>query len=197
MAPLTIAPPGDAVARRGNALSRALALIAMRLTGWRIAGEFPNLRQFVVIVAPHTSNWDFFVGVMAMFAIGFRGTFLGKNTLFRWPTGGVMRWLGGVPVDRDNPNNLVQQTIEYFRSRPQLLLALSPEGTRKKLPAWRTGFWYVAEGAGVPIVPVAFDYPAKLITIFPPVATTGDIDADIARLRSHYNARMAKHPAQY
>ncbi len=197
LAPVTIAPLGDAVARRGNALTRGLALLVMRVTGWRIVGAFPNLPQFVVIVAPHTSNWDFFVGVMAMFAIGFRGTFLGKHTLFRWPVSVIMRWLGGVPVNRTSSHNVVQQTIDYFSARPQLLLALSPEGTRKKLPAWRTGFWYVAKGAGVPIVPAAFDYPAKRIRIFPPVTLSDDIDSDIARLQAHYDARMAKHPAQY
>jgi len=169
----------------------------MRLTGWRIVGEFPNLPQFVVIVAPHTSNWDFFVGVMAMFAIGFRGTFLGKHTVFRWPAGAIMRWLGGVPVDRASSHNVVQQAIDYFHSRPQMLLALSPEGTRKKLPAWRTGFWYVAKGAGVPIVPAAFDFPGKRILIFQAVEPGDDIDADIATLRAHYDPRMAKHPAQY
>ena len=197
LAPLKVLPLGDALATRGNAFSRALAHLAMLLTGWRIEGEFPNQPQFVVIVAPHTSNWDFLVGVMAMFALGFRGTFLGKHTLFRWPTGAVMRWLGGVPVDRTSSHNVVQQTIDYFRARPQLVLALSPEGTRKKLPAWRTGFWYVARGAGVPIVPAAFDFPAKRIRIFAPITTTGDIEADIARLRAHFDARMAKHPEKY
>jgi 1-acyl-sn-glycerol-3-phosphate acyltransferase len=192
-----VSPLGNAVARRGNGISRALALLALRITGWRIEGEFPNLPQFVVIVAPHTSNWDFFVGVMAMFAIGFRGTFLGKHTLFRWPVGAPMRWLGGVPVDRGSPHNVVQQAIDYFRARPQLILALSPEGTRKKMPAWRTGFWYVAKGADVPIVPAAFDYPARRIRIFAPVFPGDHIDADLARLRSCYDARMAMHPAQY
>jgi 1-acyl-sn-glycerol-3-phosphate acyltransferase len=197
IAPLTVPRLGDAVARRGNTFSRALALLAMRLSGWRLEGEFPNLPQFVVIVAPHTSNWDFFIGVMAMFAMGFRGTFLAKHTLFRWPTGGAMRWLGGVPVDRSAAHNVVQQTIDYFHPRKQLLLAMSPEGTRKKLPAWRTGFWYVAKGADVPIVPAAFDFPAKRIRIFAPVKPGDDIDADLARLRSRFDARMAKNPELY
>ena len=197
MAPLTVPQLGDAIARRGNACSRALAFLAMRITGWRIEGEFPNIPQFVVIVAPHTSNWDFFLGVMALFALGLRGTFLGKHTVFRWPTGAVMRWLGGVPVVRSSPHNVVPQTIDYFRARKQLILALSPEGTRKKLPEWRTGFWYVAKGAGVPIVPVAFDFPAKRIRIFAPVTLSDDINADLVRLRAHFDARMAKHPEQY
>ncbi len=195
--PVTVPPLGDAVARRGNAFSRALAFLAMRVTGWRIEGAFPNAPQFVVIVAPHTSNWDFLVGVMAMFAIGFRGTFLGKHTLFRWPHGAIMRWLGGVPVDRSSSHNVVQQTLDYFDSRPQLLLALSPEGTRRKLPAWRTGFWYVAKGAGVPIVPAAFDYPARRIRIFPPLQPGDDIVADFTRLQSHFDAGMARHPEKY
>ena len=197
MAPLHLPPLGDAVARRGNAFSRALAHLAMRLSGWRIEGEFPNLPQFVVIVAPHTSNWDFFVGVMAMFALGFRGTFLGKHTVFRWPVSVVMRWLGGVPVDRASSHNVVQQTIEYFHARPQMLLALSPEGTRRKLPEWRTGFGYVAKGAGVPVVPVAFDFPAKRVRIFAPMTPGDDLESDVARLRTHYDARMAKYPDKY
>jgi 1-acyl-sn-glycerol-3-phosphate acyltransferase len=196
-APLTIPPLGDAVEKRGNVFSRWLALLAMRISGWRFEGGFPNLRQFVVIVAPHTSAWDFYLGVMAMFALGFRGTFLGKDTLFRWPASAILRWLGGIPVDRASPHNVVQQTIDYFHARPQMVLALSPEGTRRKLPAWRTGFWYVAKGAGVPIVPVAFDFPAKTIRIFAPLAPGEDIDADIARLSAHYDARMARHPALY
>jgi 1-acyl-sn-glycerol-3-phosphate acyltransferase len=197
MAPVIVPQLGDAVARRGNAFSRGTARLAMRLTGWRMEGKFPNLPQFVVIVAPHTSNWDFFVGVMAMLALGLRGTYLGKHTVFRWPVSLIMRWLGGVPVDRASPHNVVQQSIDYFLSHPTMVLALSPEGTRKKLPAWRTGFWYVAKGAGVPIVPVAFDFPARVITIFAPVALSDDIDADISRLRAHFDARMAKHPEQY
>ena len=197
LAPLSIPELGDAVERRGNLLTRSIARLAMRLTGWRIEGTFPNIPQFVVIVAPHTSNWDFFVGVMVMFAIGFRVTFLGKHTVFRGPLLPVMRWLGGIPVNRSSAHNVVQETVGHFRTRKQVLLAMSPEGTRRKLPAWRTGFWYVAKGAGVPIVPAAFDFPAKKVLIFAPVALTDDLEADVARLHTYFDARMARHPAQY
>ncbi|MBI3568596.1 MAG: lysophospholipid acyltransferase family protein [Gemmatimonadetes bacterium] len=182
---------------RGNAFSHGLALLAMRLTGWHFEGALPDRAKFVLIVAPHTSNWDFLVGVMAMFALGIRGTFLGKHTLFRWPLGIVMRWLGGVPVDRSAANDVVRQTVAYFETRDQMLLALSPEGTRKKLPAWRTGFYHVARGAGVPIVPVAFDFPNRRITIFPEFHTTGDQAADFAALGANFDARMAMRPANY
>ncbi len=155
------------------------------------------MAKFVLIVAPHTSNWDFFVGVMAMFAAGFRVTFLGKHTLFRWPIGIVMRWLGGVPVNRSNASNVVEQVVDYFRARPAMVLALSPEGTRKKLPAWRTGFYNIAKGAGVPIMPVALDYPRRRIVLLPPMYPTDDRPADFARLGANFNAQMAYRPSQY
>ena len=195
--PLNVPVLGSNVPQRGNALTAFLARLAMRLTGWRFEGSFPDLAQFVVIVAPHTSNWDFFVGVMAMFAAGFRGTFLGKHTLFRWPVGIVMRWLGGVPVNRGSPSNVVDQVVAYFRTRPAMMLALSPEGTRRKLPAWRTGFYNIAKGAGVPIMPVAFDYSRRRIVLFPPMQPTDDQQDDFARLGAHFNAQMAYRPSQY
>ena len=188
---------GAALPRRGNWITYGLAALAFRLSGWRFEGTFPDLPKMVVIVAPHTSNWDFFVGLMAMFGMGMRGTFLGKHTLFRWPLGIVMRWLGGVPVNRASSHNVVDQTVAYFRARPQMILALSPEGTRKKLPSWKTGFYYVAKGADVPIVPVSFDYPRRVITVYAPLMPTGDKTADFQRLQSHFHAGMAKHPSQY
>jgi 1-acyl-sn-glycerol-3-phosphate acyltransferase len=195
--PLNVPVLGANVPRRGNALTALIAQSIMRLTGWRFEGSFPDMAKFVVIVAPHTSNWDFFVGVMAIFAAGFRGTFLGKHTLFRWPFGIVMRWLGGVPVNRSRPSNVVEQVIHYFRSRPAMILALSPEGTRKKLPAWRTGFYNIAKGAGVPIMPVAFDYPRRRIVLLPPMFTSDDQQADFARLGANFTAQMAYRPSQY
>lgn len=188
---------GSRVPKRGNALSRALAILAMRVSGWRFEGDFPDLPQFVVIVAPHTSNWDFVIGVMAMFAVGLRGTFLGKDSLFRWPLSVVMRWLGGVPVDRFAPHHVVEQTTAMFRVRRPLVLALSPEGTRKKLREWRTGFWYVASGAGVPIVPVAFDYSRKVFRVFAPVVPGESLERDFERLHALFDAKMARHPDLY
>jgi 1-acyl-sn-glycerol-3-phosphate acyltransferase len=188
---------GAELPRRGNWITDGITALAFRLSGWRFAGTFPNVPKMVVIIAPHTSNWDFCIGLMAMFGMGMRGTFLGKHTLFRWPVGIVMRWLGGVPVIRSSSHNVVDQTVAYFRTRERMVLALSPEGTRKKLPAWKTGFYYVAKGAGVPIVPVSFDFPNRLITVYAPVMPTEDKEADFRLLASHFAARMAKHPSQY
>jgi 1-acyl-sn-glycerol-3-phosphate acyltransferase len=194
---MLIPPVGDLVPRRGNFITDAIARTLMLLTGWRFEGVLPNLKKFVLIVAPHTSNWDFPLGVMAMFGLGIRGTFLGKDTLFRPPFGFYFRWLGGVPVDRVSSHNVVDQTIDYFTKRDRIILALSPEGTRKKIPQWRTGFYWVAVGAGVPIVPVAFDYPRKRIVLHPPQTMTGDADSDIAHLRSFFSATQAYRPENY
>ena len=195
--PLNIPVLGSQVPQRGNTITRGLAITAMRLTGWQFEGTVPDIPQFVLIVAPHTSNWDFCVGVMAMFALNLRGTFLGKDTLFRWPLGIAMRWLGGVPVDRYSPHNVVEQTVAYFQRRPQMVLALSPEGTRKLLSGWRTGFYFVARGAGVPILPVAFDYPHRTIRLLSLFETTGDQAADFAALGANFTAQMAHRPEQY
>lgn len=189
--------PPPALRRNWGWSLTALGRAYLRRGGWRVEGAFPEAVKNVTIVAPHTSNWDFIIGVIAMFTLGIRGTFLSKDSLFRWPFGAVMRWLGGVPVDRFSPHNVVEQTIEYFRGREQVILALSPEGTRRKLPRWRTGFWYVAKGAGVPIVPVAFDFPSRTIRIFPPLMPGTGMEGDLARLGSLFDARMAKHPDQY
>lgn len=186
------------VASRGNAVTQRVCIGLMRLTGWKFTGEnFPDLRKFVVIVAPHTSNWDFPLGIMAKFAVGIRGTFLGKDTLFRLPLGILMRWLGGFPVDRTSKSDVVTQTVELVEKADRVIIALSPEGTRKATPRWRSGFWWIAHKAQIPIVPVAFDYPNRAIHIFPPVSTTGDPDADIAALRTLYRSEMAFAPAKY
>jgi 1-acyl-sn-glycerol-3-phosphate acyltransferase len=185
------------VPRRGNFLTFAIARTMMLLTGWRFEGTFPNLSKFVLIVAPHTSNWDVPIGVMAMFALGLRGTYLGKDALFRPPFGFLFRWLGGVPVDRSSSHDVVEQTIAYFSNSERMILAISPEGTRKKIPQWRTGFYWVAVGAGVPIVPVAFDFPRRRYILHPPQAMTGDAEKDIAHLHSFFSADQACHPDLY
>ena len=195
---MSLVPPvGDLVHRRGNLIGVAAARLMMLASGWRFEGALPNLRQFVLIVAPHTSNWDFPVGVMAMFALDIRAVFLGKDTLFKPPFGFVFRWMGGVPVDRHSPHDVVEQTIEHFKTRDRMILALSPEGTRKRPPRWRTGFYWVAVGAGVPIVPVALDFPRKRYVIHAPQTMTGDAEQDIAHLQMFFRADQARRPERY
>jgi 1-acyl-sn-glycerol-3-phosphate acyltransferase len=183
---------------RGNALTYGVARGLMRLFGWKFTGEpIPDLPKMVLIVAPHTSNWDFCVGIMAKYAIGLRGTFLGKDTLFRFPMGILMRWLGGIPVDRSSKQDVVTQTAELVQRRERVTIALSPEGTRKATPRWRSGFWWIAHKAQIPIVPVAFDFSTRSIHIYPPFSTTGDPDRDIQSLRTLFTPQMAFDPRKY
>lgn len=148
----------------------------------------PDLAQFVVIVAPHTSNWDFFAGLAAKWALGLDVRWLGKHTLFLPPLGWFMRGIGGVPVDRTNRQNLVEQSVHEFRTRDRFVLVLAPEGTRRKVPEWRSGFWHVAKQAGVPICCVALDWSRMVVRLGPTTMPVEDDAATgIARVRSYYD----------
>jgi 1-acyl-sn-glycerol-3-phosphate acyltransferase len=183
---------------RGNWFTKRACTALMRLTGWRFTGEgFPDARKFVLIVAPHTSNWDFPTGIMAMYSLGLRGTYLGKDTLFRFPLGILMRWLGGFPVDRSARSDVVTQTVALVDRKDKVVVVLSPEGTRKATPRWRSGFWWIASKAKIPILPVAFDFSQKAIHVFPLFHVTDDPEQDIDALRKLYHKGMAFDPAKY
>lgn len=164
----------------------------MRVLGWRLEGSLPDLRKFVIIVAPHTSNWDFPVGVAAKLALRLQVTFLAKDSLFRFPLGVIMRALGGMPVDRSASHDLVKGIVSEFARRDQLVLVVAPEGTRKKVERWRTGFYHMARGANVPIVPVALDWGARAVRIGTPVQTTGDLERDLVGLQAWYAGARGK-----
>jgi len=151
----------------------------------------------VIIVAPHTSNWDFLVGVGALFGLHLRVAYLAKDSLFRGPMGAIMRWLGGIPVDRSVSRDRVTEMIDTLRAHDRLVLVFTPEGTRKRVTEWKTGFYHVAAGAGVPIVPVAFDYGKKAVIIGPPFYPTGDAGGDIAFLRRFYSGVTARRPENF
>jgi len=160
-----------------------------------VTGTIPDLRKFVIIVAPHTSNWDFPVGLAAKLALRLRVTFLGKDALFRFPLGVFMRAWGGIPVDRSASHDVVDSIVAEFARRDQMVLALAPEGTRKRVERWRTGFYHIAHAARVPIVPVALNFGVKEIQILPPFVTTGDLDGDISELRARFAGVQGKRRA--
>ena len=172
--------------RRGNGFSRLLGRSLLRATGWRIEGEIPDRPKFVAIVAPHTSNWDFVLGIFAVFALGLRVRFLGKHTLFHPPLGWLMRWLGGIPVNRTAPQGLVPQAVEAIDKAPAIFLGITPAGTRSSSRPWKSGFYHIAHAARVPILPVAFDGARRAIRLFPPVETTGDYARDLPQLVALY-----------
>jgi 1-acyl-sn-glycerol-3-phosphate acyltransferase len=183
--------------RFGHAWSRALGRAALALSRWRVEGEVPDVPRLVAVVAPHTCWTDLLVGLAVVLALGVRVSWLGKHTIFRPPLSRLLRCLGGIPVDRQAPESVVAQAVEMFRRSGRLYLALAPEGTRRRVERWKTGFHRIALGAGVPIVPVWLDYGSRCVGIGPPLAPSGDVAADLARLAVFFDARMARHPERF
>lgn len=190
----TLAPP---LPTRGNRFSRGVARWLLRRAGWDFEGTVPEVPRLVLIGAPHTSNWDFVVGMLTVFAIGLDVHFVGKHTLFRPPMGWLMRWLGGTPVNRSTSQGVVGQLIDTFEANEHYVLGISPEGTRRRVETWKTGFYHLALGAGVPILPAFFDYRRKRIGVGSLLHPSGDIDADIATLRAFYTPFEGKRPELY
>lgn len=176
---------------------RPLYNFLFALMGWKICGEFPqNLKKFIIAVAPHTSNWDFLVGVAARSILRIqKARFLGKSALFKPPFGFVFRWLGGYPVDRSKSEDKVAQAVALFNAHDEFILAIAPEGTRKKVERLKTGFYYIAKNANVPIIPVGFDFKEKLIKIGEPLYPGQDATSDLLTLRNFYRAVTGKNPA--
>ena len=158
----------------------------LRMCGWRLVGEFPNEPKVVVIAAPHSSWWDGYWGLLFKVATGADIAFMGKRELFRGPFGWALRKLGGMPVERSSTHGVVEQVVERLDASSCLWVGIAPEGTRKHVAAWRTGFWHIAHDAGVPILPASFDYPSKTIALGPLFRPSDDIHADLAALRAYY-----------
>jgi 1-acyl-sn-glycerol-3-phosphate acyltransferase len=161
---------------------------------WRVEGELPP-DKCVIIAAPHTSNWDMPFMLMAAYVIGFRISWMGKHTLFWGPFGPLMRALRGIPVDRRSPQNLVQQVAARFATSDELVLAVPPEGTRKQVEYWKSGFYQIARAANVPLVLGFLDFDRKVGGLGPVVHLTGDVHADMDRIRAYYQGIRGKHPA--
>lgn len=188
---------GPAVPRHGAATLRALGRGVLWVLRWRVEGELPNAARCVVIVAPHTSNWDFLVALAALLAMDLRVTWLGKHTIFRGPFGALWRALGGVPVDRGATDGMVEATAGLFARGAPAWIGLAPEGTRHKVERWKSGFWRIARAGSVPILPVALDYRRRSLRLFALYEPTGDWAADVEALRRHYSPDMARHRHQY
>lgn len=173
---------------------RGLLLAMYRLRGWKASGEVPEPRRFIIIAAPHTSNWDFvnFLGLTADLKV--RAHFMGKLSLFKWPIGGFMKQMGGIPVDRHNASNAVAQMVEQFARRAEFMLTVAPEGTRGKAKKWRTGFYQIALAAKVPMVVGMMDYGTKTGGLGPLIWPTGDFRADMMKVLEVYKSCIPKFP---
>lgn len=165
-----------------------------RRAGWQAEGQLPVARKFILVGAPHTSNWDFLVFAGTIAAFGKQVHFIGKHTLFRWPFGAMMRELGGVPVDRSAPSDLVQQMADQFAARDDFILIVAPEGTRKKTDRWKTGFYQIALATGAPMVCAGPDYVRRRGIIGPVVHATGDYDRDMAPALAFFRTLKPKFP---
>jgi 1-acyl-sn-glycerol-3-phosphate acyltransferase len=173
---------------------RWLALAYCWLGGWKIRGETPEARKYVIIAAPHTSNWDFIYTVACSLILGIRPRIMMKDAWFHWPLGYIFRWLGAIPIDRTQANGVVAQSIEAFTRKERFLLVVSPSGTRRKVHYWKTGFYRIAHGAGVPIALGFVDYRRKVAGFGPMFQTTGDMATDMVTIQHFYSDITGKYP---
>jgi 1-acyl-sn-glycerol-3-phosphate acyltransferase len=177
-------------------MSRFFYKFFFTLFGWKISGVMPSVKKYIIIVAPHTSNWDFMIGLCARSILRFDAKFLGKKELFRFPFGALFRWLGGVPVDRTKHGNMVDAVAALFNAYENLIVAMAPEGTRKYVHQWKTGFYFMALQSNVPILMTSFDYPRKTIFISQPFYPTGNLNADMKIILEFYKDKQGKYPKE-
>ncbi len=179
--------------------SRVLAAVAralFRLAGWQAEGHLPDLPKAVVVSAPHTSNWDGVILVWTALIMRVRLRYLVKHTLMRPPLGWLVRLTGGIPINRSKRHNAVEQAVQAFNADDRLLLAISPEGTRKPVEYWKTGFYYIALGAGVPLALGYIDYARRRAGVGPIIVPSGDLEADMAQMQAFYAPIMGRHPSR-
>ena len=178
---------------------RGLSLAWLKLAGWTVQGELaPEARKSVFIAAPHTSNWDLPNTLFAAFALRLTPYWMGKASIFRFPFGGLMRWLGGIPVDRSKSSNLVAASAEALQAADgPVQLIVPPEGTRSRTIYWKTGFYWIAVTAKLPIVMAHMDYPRKLVGLGPLFRPSGDVDADMAEIKRYYAQYKGKNSDQF
>lgn len=166
-----------------------------RMLGWKITGVLPTLPQYVVVVAPHTSTWDFFVGFLASRSIDMDFPhFMIKDSMFRGPLSWVLHRLGGIPVNRSAPGGLIEQVVAHFRQHERFIIAVTPEGTRRKVHYWKQGFYHIAVQAKVAIVLASFDFRRKIVNFSAPFMPSGSLEEDVQIIRRFYEGVVGLHP---
>ena len=183
------AQPGPTLTVR---LLRPLARLWLRAGGWTMIGQMPDLPKFIIVAAPHKTNWDLPNAIAAGLHYGLRVHWMGKDSLFKWPFNGIMRWLGGIPVDRSKKNNAVAMMIAEFQAADRLVVVIPPEGTRSDVDRWKSGFYHIAHGAGVPLVLGFIDYRNRKMGVAQLFRTTGDYERDLIAIQAVYEPMMPK-----
>ena len=169
----------------------------LNIFGWGLVAELPPVQKYLLIGAHHTSNWDFPIVLLMMAALGLRLRWIGKDALFKGPQGVVMRWLGGIPVERGARKNFVGQIVDLYQERKEMVITIAPEGTRSAVDHWKTGFYHIASGANVPIAMGFLCYESKTCGVGGYFYPTDDMEADLNILRKFYQNKVGKHPAKH
>ena len=173
---------------------RWLLIAIYRLRGWHVEGNVPPVPKFILIGAPHTSNWDFAVFLGAIDELGVQPSYIGKHSLFRWPMGRFFTDMGGIPIDRTKSHNYVVAVADAIAKRDRIALVIAPEGSRHPERHWRSGFYHIAMRAGVPIVPAWIDRKRRRVGLGAPITPSGDYEADLAKIAAFYRANIPGHP---
>jgi len=179
---------------RRNRLLKWLATTLLNISGWKIEGEIPNEPKMVMIGAPHTSNWDFILGLLTVWKLELEMHWVGKHTIFIPPFRRLFAFFGGIPVNRSEPGTLFRDILNHFERNDSFLLAMSPEGTRQKVSRWKPGFHRIAQMAGVPVLPAGIDFATKTVQFGTIFQLTDDFDADVIELNKFFNQFTPRHP---
>ncbi len=175
---------------------RIISLILLKTLRWKAVGTLPKQNKYIIIVAPHTSNWDVFYGFILAFNLKIDARFLAKKELFRWPFAPIIRWLGGIATDRSSHSNIVDKIVKIFNENEKFVLAIAPEGTRHKVDYWKSGFYHIAKEANIPIVLAFIDYGTKTGGAGPLLYPSADINKDIITIRNFYLNKKGKNKDQ-
>lgn len=178
----------------GNRFAAWLGETLMNLTGWKLVGSLPQYSKMVLAVAPHTSNWDFFLGLAVLFRLRIRIRFLGKHSIFVPVAKQFLEAIGGIPVKRSSAHGVVGQVVDEFNANEKMILAVAPEGTRSAIFPWKTGFLAIAHKANVPLVLIGFDFKEKCVRFGPVIVSEGDFDRDMQKVYAYYETVPAKYP---
>lgn len=178
----------------GNGFSAWLGRSLLKLTGWKVESELPNYSKMVITIAPHTSNWDFFLGIAVLFSFRIRIRFLGKHTIFVPVAKQILEFLGGIPVKRSASHGVVEQIVNEFNTNEKMILAVAPEGTRSSVFPWKTGFLAIAHKAKVPVVMIGFDFKRKCVCLGPTITSEGNFEQEMQSVYTFYKTVAAKYP---
>lgn len=176
---------------------KILSKLILRLWGWRKEGEIPSAKKFIVIVAPHTSNWDYVVGQLFYFSMGVKAKIMIKKELFFFPLNFLFKLVGAIPVERGRKTGIVDQMVEEFSKREKMILTITPEGTRKRVTEWKKGFYRIAMKAKVPVLLGYFDYKRKVVGIGDFFELSGNEKEDMRKIKMFYRDVNAKHPEKF